>query len=295
MTVKQNAKFPLPREIAVFLALLGLTCALRLPFAGRIDADEAFFALMGRDWAAGALPYADRFDVKPPGLFLLYALIPPLFGGGIAALKGMVAGFVAASAYGLWRIGTRHFSLAAGVAAAALYPLYSLSMQGVSLPVALFLSAFEIYAVLAALRGRAVLAGVLFGCAFTMKQTAAIEAAAVLVALLASAPAVDRLRLAVRYIAGCAAAPAGFALYFLLAGAFPAFWSAAVFGAAGRLGGDGVSFFQGLARVPGGLKPLAPLAAGALLVALRLRQHASENFAPALRLVLAWLAGGLLA
>jgi 4-amino-4-deoxy-L-arabinose transferase-like glycosyltransferase len=283
------------REIGVFLALLALTCALRLPFSENIGADEAFFALIGRDWTQGLLPYADRFDVKPPGLFLLYALIAPLFGVGVAAIKGLEVGFVAASAYGLWRIGARYFSAPVGLAAAALYPLYSLAMSGVNAPAALFLSGFEIFAVLAALKGRAAVAGLLFGCAFAMKQTAAIETAAVLAAVLAEAPARDRWRMAVRFLAGCAAAPAGFAVYFLLAGAFPAFWAAAVVAAGGRLNGDNVGFIEGLARLPGGLKPMMALAAGALLVVLRYRRLAGETFAPALRLVLAWLAGGLAA
>jgi hypothetical protein len=289
-----NAPRP-AREIGVFLLLLGLTCALRLPFSLNISADEAFFALIGRDWTQGVLPYADRFDVKPPGLFLLYALLQPVFGVGVAAIKGLEVGFVAVSAYGLWRIGKDFFSLPVGLAAAALYPLYSLAMSGVNAPAALFLAAFEISGVLAALRGRLALAGLLFGIAFTMKQTAAIEACAVLVALLMEAKAHNRVRIAARFIAGCAAAPAGFALYFLLAGAFPAFWSAVVVAAGGRLNGDNVGFIEGLTRVPGGLKPMMAPAVGALLVALRYRQLASEKFAPALRLILAWLVGGLLA
>ena len=119
---------------------------LRAPYAGNIGEDEAFFAVIGRDWPQGILPYAERFDVKPPGLFLLYALVAQAFGSGVAAIKGLEISFVAVSAYGLWRIGRDHFSRPVGMAAATLYPLYSLAMSGVNAPVALFLNGFEIFA-----------------------------------------------------------------------------------------------------------------------------------------------------
>ncbi len=281
------------RETAILFGLLALTCAVRLPFAENIGADEAFFAVIGRDWAAGAVPYVERFDVKPPGLFLLYALIEPVFGVGVSAIKGLEVGFVAASAYGLWRIGRDFFSGPVGAAAAALYPFYSLAMSGVNAPTALFLAAFEIFAVLAALNSRAALSGVLFGCAFVMKQTAAIEAAALLVAYLI--PLRRRLRPALAFIAGSGLAPMGFALHFWLEGAFPALWSAVVVAGGGRLAGDNVGFLEGLTRLPALLRPLLIPSIGALLVILRARQWDDKSFAPALRLLLGWTTGGLLA
>jgi hypothetical protein len=283
------------REVAILAGLLALTCALRLPFMQDIGPDEAFFAVIGRDWAQGAPPYAEYFDVKPPGLFLLHALMAPLFGAGAGAIKGLEIAFVTASAYGLWRIGRAHLSEAVGLAAAALYPIVTLSMSGLTVSAPLALSGFEVFAVFAALGGRIALAGLLFGCAFAIKQTAAIEAAAVLAALLAQAPGRERIGVCARFIGGCIVAPAGFALYFLAAGAFPAFWSAVAVAASTRLGGDGVGFFESLVRIPVGMRPMLAPAVGALLLALRFRQWAGEPCAPALRLLFAWLAGALLA
>jgi hypothetical protein len=281
----------LRREAAIFLGLLALTAALRLPFAGLVHPDEAFFALVGRDWLDGFLPYVDRFDVKPPGLFLLYALAEDLVGPGVAAIKGLEILAVALGAYGLWRIGETYFSRQVGLAAALLYPVYMLAMSGVFVPAALFLNACEIYAVWAALRGGFGLSGFLFGCAFTLKQSAAVEAASVFFALLAAAPdARARGVLALRFALAGAAAPLAFVGYFAAEGALAPFWSATVLAAGGRLGGDNVGFIEGLARLPGGLRPMLALVAGATLAVLRWRGLSG----PA-RLVLAWAAGALVA
>ena len=140
------------------------------------------------------------------------------------------------------------------------------------------------------------LSGLLFGCAFTIKQTAAFEAGAVFLGLSAAAP---DWRVRARGLAvfglGCALAPLGFALYFYAQGAFGDLWRGAVVAAGGRLGGDNVGFLEGLARLPGGLRPLlAPLICAALVM-LRFRQWQGLPLAAPLRLILAWLIGGLLA
>jgi hypothetical protein len=303
-------------EAAIFCGFLLLTLLLRAPFADNIGEDEAFFAVIGRDWARGILPYAERFDVKPPGLFLLYALIGPIFGAGVAAIKGLEISFVAVSAYGLWRIGRDYFSRPVGMAAATLYPLYSLAMSGVNAPVALFLNGFEIFAVLAALGAtpalwrRAALSGLLFGCAFTVKQSAVFEAGAVLLALGTQAPAAqenapaaqenaantrDRMRCLVAFALAGAAAPLAFAVYFWTQGQIAAFWNACVLAAGGRLGGDHVGFLEGLARLPGGFRPIWLPLAGALLALLRWPAFSRGPLARPLRLCLFWLAGALLA
>jgi hypothetical protein len=292
-------------ETAIFCALLLLTALLRAPYAGNIGEDEAFFAVIGRDWPRGILPYAGRFDVKPPGLFLLYALTGQILGAGVAAIKGLEMAFVAASAFGLWRIGREHFSRPVGMAAATLYPLYSLAMSGVNAPVALFLNGFEIFAVLAALgaagAGRApwpaaALSGLWFGCAFTIKQTAAFEAAAVLIAVLSQAPtAREKARVFVAFALAGAVAPLGFAAYFWTQGQFAAFWNDGVLAATGRLGGDHVGFLEGLARLPGGFRPIWLPLAGAFLVLLRWRPFARGPLGRPVRLCLFWLAGALLA
>ncbi|WP_294540851.1 glycosyltransferase family 39 protein [uncultured Rhodoblastus sp.] len=293
------------KEIAIFGGLALLTLLLRAPFAANIGEDEAFFAVIGRDWPQGILPYAGRFDVKPPGLFLLYALAGQILGSGVAAIKGLEIIFVAASAYGLWRIGRDHFSRPVGMAAATLYPLYSLAMSGVNAPVALFLNGFEIFAVLAALGAagqtkapwrQAGMSGLLFGCAFTIKQTAAFEAGAVAIALSLQAPTLRiKTRCFVAFAVAGAVAPLVFAGYFLAQRQFAALWTNSVLAAMGRLGGDQVGFLEGLARLPGGLRPIWLPLAGAVLTLLRWPALSRGPLAGPLRLCLFWLGGALLA
>lgn len=42
--------------------------------------DQALFFYVGREWTVGRLPYAEAFDLKPPGIYAVYALAGELFG-----------------------------------------------------------------------------------------------------------------------------------------------------------------------------------------------------------------------
>ena len=64
------------------IALLGLPSIL-YPF----HPDQAMFAYIGDRWLHGGLPYRDAWDVKPPGIFALYAAAQAVFGRGMAAAR----------------------------------------------------------------------------------------------------------------------------------------------------------------------------------------------------------------
>jgi hypothetical protein len=74
--------------------------------AYRYGPDQAMFHYVAREWLDGRLPYRDVFDVKPPGIFVLEALLLALFGESevvlrVAALVAVVAvGVLAALAFG---------------------------------------------------------------------------------------------------------------------------------------------------------------------------------------------------
>jgi hypothetical protein len=68
-----------------------------------------------------------------------------------------------------------------------------------------------------------------------------------------------------------------------------------VLAAGGRLGGDHVGFLEGLARLPGGFRPIWLPLAGAFLTLLRWPAFARGALARPLRLCMFWLAGALLA
>jgi hypothetical protein len=74
--------------------------------AYRYGPDQAMFHYVAREWLDGRLPYRDVFDVKPPGIFVLEAILLALFGESevvlrVAALIAVIAvGVLAALAFG---------------------------------------------------------------------------------------------------------------------------------------------------------------------------------------------------
>lgn len=112
-----------PDTTALTFCLL-LFCALLLR-AGQfgnpmIDADEQFYLLVGQRMLDGALPYADIWDRKPPGLFLLYAGFA-VFGDGVLAYQAGATLFAAATAWTVARMTASFASQAAGILAGLLY------------------------------------------------------------------------------------------------------------------------------------------------------------------------------
>jgi hypothetical protein len=85
-----------PAEIFLFLA----TLFIRLPFFFRdyIDRDESTFILMGQSIADGYLPYDRLWDLKPPLLFYLFAIIEKLFPHSFVAIRffGVIVVFLSA-------------------------------------------------------------------------------------------------------------------------------------------------------------------------------------------------------
>src|SRR5579884_291949 len=63
------------------LAGLALAFVYGLPtLAYGFGRDQGLFYYLGREWLAGRIPYRDAFDVKPPGIYLVYAVAIRLFG-----------------------------------------------------------------------------------------------------------------------------------------------------------------------------------------------------------------------
>ena len=46
----------------------------------RVGHDQAMFFYIGREWLHGRIPYRDAFDVKPPGIYALFAAAIAVFG-----------------------------------------------------------------------------------------------------------------------------------------------------------------------------------------------------------------------
>lgn len=203
-----------------FLILLALTCAVRLPFFMQADDDEFFFALMAQRWLEGNLPYATGFDVKPPGIFFIFAVFQSLFGASLATIKGMEILFVALGALGLYQIMDRHASRTAAMWAGGLYPVYMLALAGTNAAVMIIQAPFIIFGIHAALRASddnfkaALISGLLVGMAGMIKQTAIFEATMIAIVLIGLSWRTSRIKTLLVYAAAAALPFAVFAAYF---------------------------------------------------------------------------------
>lgn len=281
-----------------FVLLLIWSAILRLPYTGNVGEDEVFFALVGQRWLDGLLPYVASFDVKPPGIFAVFALAQAVFGMSVATIKGLELFSVAGSALGLYLIGTRHFSKAVGWFAATLYPLYcTVALSGVKAPTELVQAPFTIFAALAtmeAVRGGGlrwvVMSATLLGAAASIKQPAAFVALA-LIASTCWYKRRGRLHVAVLFLVALSIVPLAFLLIYILNGQALALLEGAVFGAAGRLHGDNIGFVSGIIRFFPMSRPLLVLVCLTLLVMTRGRWLRGGPLAAGTAVALAWLAG----
>ena len=98
------------------VALLGLPAVL-YPFC----VDQGMFAYIADVWLRGGLPYRDAWDIKPPGIFVIYAAAQLLFGRGMAAshIADLIATVLAAG--GLYALARRQFSAPVAACAPVLF------------------------------------------------------------------------------------------------------------------------------------------------------------------------------
>jgi hypothetical protein len=66
-----------PADVWCVVAILILSVIVRAPYLGdpAADHDEQLYSLIGKLWQDGMIPYADLWDRKPAGLFLLFRLL----------------------------------------------------------------------------------------------------------------------------------------------------------------------------------------------------------------------------
>ena len=220
--------------------LLAWTAAVRLPFYFQTDKDEFFFSIIATQWLQGGLPYVATFDIKPPGLFVIYAIAQSLFGASQVTIKGMEIVAVALGAYALYGLVARHGTQRAALWVAILFPIYTLSLGGAIAVNMLLQLPFLIAGFAAALtatddgagRGErlvhALLAGLAIGAAGMVKQTAIFEAVAVFAVLCLYGERGVRWRLAGLFVVGAAIPALAFALYFAAAGHFREMYEAVI-------------------------------------------------------------------
>jgi hypothetical protein len=285
--------------------LLAWTIIVRSPsFTTAIsDPDESFFLIIGKDWLHGFPPYIGMWDVKPPGLFGLFALTWLIPGTGVMLARVLTSLAVAATATGLFRLGKRHFTGdLVPIAAAVLYPLYTIVMTGLRSAPELLLEPLVVLGIDLAMTlhrslspdgRRATLSGVLFGLAFTIKQTAAFEAvfAALLIAFpggLAQSLRHERLRATARFAVGGACPALLFVGYFTLVSNDIPLGLSTILGGIQRLRGDDISFLGGMWRFLPMLKPMLPLFIGVLILWSERRDVRMDSDARSMKIIAAW-------
>ena len=178
---------PLGRELAV-LALLFLIALAGRAYAftqSVIDWDESLYALVAREMLAGHLPYVTAWECKPPVLFAIFAAGFKAFGTSVAAYRWLSVFAAVGTAYFLYRIGTRFAAgpQTTGFVAAGFFLALSLADGGIAANAELFDVVFVSLGVWLLLRSPSsalvlALAGISFGIAVGVKQTAAIPVAA---------------------------------------------------------------------------------------------------------------------
>jgi Glycosyltransferase family 87 len=173
-----------PEARVVFPLLAAWAVIVDIPFFMLDGSDDGFYTEVANLWTKGSPPYVAAFDVKAPGFFALLALAQLMLGPALATLKIVATAFSALATTSLYALCRRYDRLAAFVCA-LLYPVLTELCGDATYEV---LNALMLLAALAALsvkdwRSRAALAGLAVGAACTVKQTAAIEALAILVML----------------------------------------------------------------------------------------------------------------
>jgi 4-amino-4-deoxy-L-arabinose transferase-like glycosyltransferase len=107
--------------IALWLGIL--TLATRFPyfFEATIDWDESTFILLGQSVLDGHLPYTDLLDVKPPLLWVFFALSIAIFGKTIASVRLAGAICVFLTALMTYSLGRKVWHNKIGTIAASLF------------------------------------------------------------------------------------------------------------------------------------------------------------------------------
>ena len=190
----------------------------------------------------------------------------------------------------------------AGLAAALLYTASSLALSRTNTNAELLMAPFAVFGMLAALRaildgGRArigllLAAGLWFGAAASIKQTAAFEAMPALAMVLLWSAA--GWRGAAAFVAGTAAVPAGFALYYLACGQLGPLFTDTVVLALRRANAGNASRGQAWLEFLSAGVDFLPAALLASLFWFKRRRLRSHPAYAVLALLAAWTAGALL-
>jgi 4-amino-4-deoxy-L-arabinose transferase-like glycosyltransferase len=144
-----------------------------------LERDEGEYAYMGQLFLQGVPPYVEAFNMKLPGTSMMYALFLLLFGQTISAIHLGLLIVTVASTFMIFLLTKKWLDLSSAFVSASSFALLSLSplFLGFAAHATHFVILFALggtYVLLHALEhnktSRVFFSGILFACAFLMKQ-----------------------------------------------------------------------------------------------------------------------------
>lgn len=113
-------------ETAAIIVILVLSFALRLSFLHvPLEVDEGVYAAVAKEILRGAVLYKDVIDVKPPGIYFLYAFILRFVGDSPESIRLFTDFYSLLTTWALYRLGRDLYGTRAGLIAALLYGFFS--------------------------------------------------------------------------------------------------------------------------------------------------------------------------
>jgi 4-amino-4-deoxy-L-arabinose transferase-like glycosyltransferase len=114
------------REAFLLLLILVLGFSLRMSFLHEpFDRDEGVYAYIGQEILRGGLPYRDVLDIKPPGIYYIYAMGIALFGETTEAIRIFTACCSLLTVVGIFLLARLLGGPRASLCAALLFSIYS--------------------------------------------------------------------------------------------------------------------------------------------------------------------------
>lgn len=162
--------------------ILLLILILRLPYLEiALERDEASYAYIGKRALEGLTPYRDFYEMKPPLLFYVYALIDGLFGYSSKGLHVALMVINMLNTVLVYFISRHFFNKSAGAVAAVAYILlvFNPMVSGLWMVSEHVLMTFALAGILALLKGIKdpkwlFAAGILFAFSILIKQVAGV-------------------------------------------------------------------------------------------------------------------------
>jgi 4-amino-4-deoxy-L-arabinose transferase-like glycosyltransferase len=127
MTSVLPAKTPFTkRELIILLAIAVVALSVRLTFLHEpFERDEGFYSAIGQVILRGGIPYRDAIDMKPPGVFYVYAFAMTLFGKTTESIRIFTAIYSLLTMGGVFWLGRSLFGSKAGLFAAFFFAVFS--------------------------------------------------------------------------------------------------------------------------------------------------------------------------